>query len=156
MAHLASDEQAIGSGITLELGEPFEEGGSWVPYRLILKSGHRSAVLEDARSGEPPVGRCALGLAPRDELALLATGLRDVLSGRRKSYKFEPQEPNWVLEVSRAQEGWTATCWLDAGNQISDHYTWDALGIRFFTDTARLQGFLDGLETERSALAAAR
>lgn len=156
MAHLASEEQAFSSGVTLELGEPFEERGTWIPYRLVLKSGNRGAVLEDAKEGEPPIGRCALGLAPRDELAVFVAGLRDLLAGRRKSYKFEPQEPNWALEVSSAPEGWTATCWIDAGNQLADHYTWDASGVRFFTDSARLQAFVDALAAERSALAAAR
>lgn len=159
MAHLASEEQAFPSGVTLELGQAFEEAGAWVPYRLTLISGRRSAVLEDPEdpeAGEAPIGRCVLGLAPRDELAILVERLEDLLAGRRKAIKFEPQEPNWVLEVSSAPEGWTATCWIDAGNQIADHYTWDALGIRFFTDTARLRAFLDALAAERSALAAAR
>lgn len=156
MAHLASEERVCPSGITLELGDPFEEAGTWVPYRLVLRSGRREAVLEDARAGEAPIGRCALGLAPRDELAILVGLLRDLLEGRRKAMKFEPQEPNWVLEVSSAPEGWTVTCWIDAGNQIADHYTWDALGIRFFTDTEHLREFLEALEAERSALARAR
>jgi hypothetical protein len=148
VAYLESEEQAVPSGVTLELGSHFEEAGTWITYRLVLRSGQRQAVLEDA--GARATGRCGLCLEPRDEVAILIAGSGDLLEGRRKSFRFEPQEPNWSMEVSFAPAGWTVYCWVDAGNQSADHYTWDAMGIRFFTDTARIRAFLEALETERT------
>ncbi len=148
MARLESEEQTVPSALELEFGTPFEEAGTWRPYRLVLTSGGREVVLEDTTVAGEPVGRCALGLAPRDETALLIAGLREVAGGERKAFKFEPQEPNWSLEVSHTPEGWMVVCWVDAGNQIADHYTWDAIGIRFFTDTMRIGAFVEALEAE--------
>jgi len=148
VARLESEDQAVPSALELTFGASFEEDGVWRPYRLVLTSGGREEVLEDADVETRPIGRCALGLAPRDEIALLAAGLREVLGGERKCLKFEPQEPNWSLDVAASPGGWTVVCWIDAGNQIADHYTWDALGIRFFTDSARILAFAEALDAE--------
>jgi hypothetical protein len=156
MARLVSEDQEVVSAIDLELGAPFEESGTWLSYRLALRSGHRMAVLQDDDEGSAgpgagvPVGRCALGQAPRDEVQKLIDGLQALLDGKRQSLKFEPQEPNWSLEIAAGPEGWTVVCWLDAGNQLTCHYTWDAMGIRFFTDSTRIRAFAEALEAERA------
>ena len=47
--------------------------------------------------------------------------------------------------LERHEHGLRVAVWIDAGNQTSPHYTWDAAGVRFFTTEARLQAFLADL-----------
>ena len=143
---LVSDDRLVSSSLALELGAPISDEGVWLPYRLVISAGERSAALEDRPDA---CGRCWLGLAPADEVGRLLGLLDDLLAGRRTVARFEPAEPNFSLEISPAPEGWTVVCLLDAGNQISDHFTWDALGVRFFTSTATLREFREALADAR-------
>lgn len=145
MPRLASDDADIPSWIAIAFGEPVEADGTWLPFSLEIVSGPRTARLED-REGQ--IGRCWLGLAPKDELDGLVAALDDLQSGQRHHLRFEPSEPNFSLEIERAPEGWVVVCWLDAGNQISDHFTWDALGVRFFTNSSNLAQFREALANE--------
>lgn len=151
MARLGSEEEAVSSEIGLILSAPIEASGRWWPYRLELKSGHRRLALEPTAT-QGQFTSCVLCLEPIDELALLCHGLRQILEGHKRRFAFEPQEPNWGLEVAHVPEGLTVFCWLDAGNQLTDHYTWDALGIRFFTKKEQVVAFIGAIETERDNL----
>lgn len=138
---LSSDDPDVVTRCVLELGTPVDQDGLWLPYVLTLQSGEREIRLADPVEGTVE-GRCLLGLAPRDELALLTEGLDDLLAGRRTRWAFEPQEPNFSLEFEAVPEGYVVHVWVDAGNQRSDHFTWDGVGIRFFTTAQAVQRFM--------------
>lgn len=138
---LSSDDPDVPTRCLIALGPVVKQDGVWLPYTLSLQSGERELVLADPE-GEAVEGRCWLGLSPRDELALLAEGLDDLLSGRRTRWAFEPQEPNFSLEFEAVPEGYVVHAWVDAGNQRTDHFTWDAMGIRFFTTAQAVERFM--------------
>lgn len=148
IVQLFSEDPSVRTGISLEFGHPVVDDGKWVPYRLILESGDRRQVLEEPDGGT--IGRCALGLEPRNEVEILTRGVSGLLAGERERFTFEPQEPNWSLEIAKAPEGWTVVCWIDAGNQLTDHYTWDAIGVRYFTNQANLEAFHRALQAQRA------
>lgn len=148
MVQLFSEDPFIRTGISLEFGNPVVDEGKWLPYRLVVESGDRRQVLEEP-AGEA-IGRCAFGLEPRDEMVILEQGVSGLLKGKRERFTFEPQEPNFSLEIAKAPEGWTVVCWIDAGNQLTDHYTWDAIGVRYFTNQANLEAFHRALQAQRA------
>ena len=147
MPKLVSDDREVSSSLAIEFTQVVSRAGLWLPYRLEIASGTRRAALEDT---EAQIGRCWLGLSPQDELGHLVRLLDTLVSGASPRLRFEPAEPNFSLEIERAPEGWVVVCWLDAGNQISDHFTWDAMGVRFFTNLTALGEFRDALARESS------
>ena len=42
--------------------------------------------------------------------------------------------------------------WMDSGNVVSDHYTWDGFGLRFFTSEEKIISFVRELEEEKEGL----
>ncbi|MBI6546037.1 MAG: hypothetical protein HY692_04540 [Cyanobacteria bacterium NC_groundwater_1444_Ag_S-0.65um_54_12] len=162
---LQSEDRSVLSEISWEFGFPFQNNGIWLPFRLTLTSGKRREILADldnaglalpevneATTNPPDTKRCVLGLSPRDELEILDNLLQELLANRRQRICFEPQEPNWTLAVEQVPEGYLVICWIDAGNQWSGHYTWDGLGIRFFTLQRHLVDFAKALAQKRLIL----
>lgn len=145
MAVLESEETLVASALTLDLLVP-EPG--WVGYRLLLVSGDRRLVLEDPPEGHVE-GRCLLAVEPVDEVELLCGRITTLLSGDGRAARFEPSEPNFTLEITRETAGFAAWAWIDAGNQLRAHSTWDGFGLRFFTDAERLSRFVADLRAER-------
>ncbi|MEB3299972.1 MAG: hypothetical protein VKO21_10875 [Candidatus Sericytochromatia bacterium] len=152
---LASDDPDVTTQCVIEFGSPVSDEGTWLPYVLALRAGERELSLSDPAGGRVE-GRCWLGLSPRDELALLVEGVGDLLAGKRHRWAFEPQEPNFAIDFEAVSEGYVVHVWLDAGNQLTDHFTWDAVGIRFFTTAQVLERFLmDGRALRAKVMAEA-
>ena len=75
-------------------------------------------------------GDYVLSLRPVNEIENLINGIKSFLTDTNKGlYSFEGLEPSLELILERSHKGYSATCWVDAGNVISDHYTWDGFGL---------------------------
>ncbi|HBN07893.1 MAG TPA: hypothetical protein DD435_04325 [Cyanobacteria bacterium UBA8530] len=144
MATLKSEEKLIPSFIRFDLQDEIREDGRWLSYRLELSSGGKELLLED-RPDE--IGRCWLSLEPFDEVKRLIEGLESFLKGG-KNFSFEPQEPNFELLLSREELGFSVYCFIDSGNALHDHATWDGLGLRMFSNREHLEAFLAELKAE--------
>lgn len=142
MAILLGEDEEVQSGLDFQLLAPGTPAGWW-RYRLAAWAGSRRLVL--APDPADTDDRCCL---PAPEALALCQGLGTLLAGRRDRYLFEPAEPNFQLEADRYQDGYRIFVWLDAGNQFTSHFTWDAAGVRFYTEARRLAGFLTELAAE--------
>ncbi|HEY9765579.1 MAG TPA: hypothetical protein V6C82_04415 [Chroococcales cyanobacterium] len=144
MATLKSEEKQIPSFIRFDLTGEVREEGRWLSYRLTISSGGKELLLEDQAD---EVGRCWLSLEPFDEVKRLIEGLEAFLRGG-KTFSFEPQEPNFEILLSREELGFSVYCFIDSGNALHDHATWDGLGLRMFSSKEHLEAFLAELKAE--------
>lgn len=141
MARLISDDPDVPSYIDWRwLGAHSVGDETWRGYALTVRSGSYELSLTPHPDD---VGLCALG--PRD-LEDLWLGFDRVRSGGE--WRFEPAEPNFTLDLRPEPFGLSVHLWIDAGNQSSDHHTWDGVGVRFFTTVAALEEFHRELQTE--------
>ena len=62
-----------------------------------------------------------------------------------RAFSFEPTEPSFEFILERSFKGYSFTIWVDAGNVISDHFTWDGFGLRFFTSKEKIVTFVSEL-----------
>lgn len=152
MAVLVSEDTEVISSLELQcLGRiPATDHGlrttdqqDWFRYRLELLAGPHQLLLES--NPRAPDDRCCL---LQQDIVACWSGLRALADGRRSRFLFEPVEPCFQLQLDPRQEGYRVFVWIDAGNQLYSHYAWDAVGVRFFTDTARLRSFIGDLEYE--------
>lgn len=121
---------------------------SWISYKLVLKSGEKEIIYEK-KENDGGVGDYVLALKPINEIEKLITETRTFLSDKNKIlYSFEPLEPSFELILEKGYKGYSVSCWVDAGNVISDHYSWDGFGLRFFTNEEKIKLFLNNMETE--------
>ena len=141
MARLYSDDPDVPSYIdwqwlpTVKVGDE-----SWRGYSLTLRSGQYELNLTPM---EGDIGACALAAKDLDEL------WQGLERGRRgEEWRFEPSEPNFTLELRPEPFGLSLHCWVDAGNQTSDHHSWDGIGVRFFTTVAALEEFSRDLSND--------
>ena len=83
----------------------------------------------------------------KEEINKLSAGLQNFLNHKKiQTWRFEPLEPNFELIVSKTKlKGITLYFWLDQGNADFHHYTWDALGLRFYTNHHDLQTWSEEL-----------
>jgi hypothetical protein len=80
---------------------------------------------------------------PTDEIVQLVEGLAKLVGKKQDQVIFEPSEPSFELSFSRTRRGGIKVeAWLDAGNGISGICTWDAAGIRFYTNEENLSKFV--------------
>lgn len=153
------------------------EKQNWQHIRLVLKSGARELVfasefkedlnlrIEDVLAREvkeaASLTKAVLDIqavadayvlcrSPRDEVKTLITHLDELGEGRRAKMLFEPFEPSFELSAESNGGSFRIELFVDAGNVETGICRWDALGIRFFTDTPRLKRFTDALKTEFS------
>ena len=149
MALLISEDNEVKSSLEIvflknELQE--KESISWVPYKLILLSAKKSLTFE-TESSNKGAGDYVLSLKPVNEIDNLISGIQSFLGNENKEmFSFEGLEPSFELIFERSHKGYAVYFWIDAGNVISDHYTWDGFGLRFFTSEKNIKSFVNELE----------
>ncbi len=155
MAKLVSDDEEIKSSLELILlKENIEDkvAISWIPYKIILNSGEKELTYEPG-SKNKGAGDYVLALKPVNEVENIIHGIKNLLKDKEsKMFSFEPNETSFELIVERSHRGYSITCWVDAGNVISNHYTWDGFGLRFFTTEENLLSFIEELSKEKEEL----
>jgi hypothetical protein len=111
----------------------------WELIAVSLTSGKR-------RIDSLPAEEILICKEPVDEIALLAEQLKELVDKQREQVLFEPSEPSFELSFTRTKRGGIQLeAWLDAGNGTTGIYTWDACGMRFMTNDANLQTFINQL-----------
>ena len=121
---------------------------SWIPYKLILKSAKKELTFE-TEANNKGAGDYVLSLKPINEIGNLTTGIKSFLENTNKEiFLFEGLEPSFEFTLEHSHKGYTTYCWIDAGNVISNHCTWDGFGIRFFTSKEKITRFVNELEKE--------
>jgi hypothetical protein len=147
MAILGSEEKETASYLELKGGSTKElpagnEKQIWQHVELALKSGQRTA---STLSGEDSL----LCRTPTDELQMLIDFLAELTAGKRDTVFFEPSEPSFEMSFTRMHKGGIKVeAWLDAGNGSTGFYTWDAFGIRFYTNDELLVSFIEEARKE--------
>ena len=155
MAKLVSEDEEIKSNLELIFLKNKIENKpaiSWIPYKIILQSGEKKLTYElDPKN--KGAGDYVLALKPINEIENLINGINNLLKNKEsKMFSFEPNETSFELIIEKSHRGYSVTSWADAGNVISDHYTWDGLGLRFFTTEKNIISFVEELNTEREQL----
>ena len=121
---------------------------SWVPYKIILESSDKKLVYERENNNQG-AGDYVLSLEPINEIKNIISGMKTFLESKTQNlFSFEPIEPSFELIIEKAHEGYSVTCWADAGNVDSDHYAWDGFGLRFFTKEDKIKMFVSELEND--------
>ena len=125
---------------------------SWIPYKIIFQSAKRELTFEKKKNDKGS-GDYVFALKPINEIENLIDGIKNFISSKTsKLYSFEPMEPSFELILERSHKGYSVICWADAGNVISDHYTWDGFGVRFFTNEEKIFLFVKELSKEKENL----
>ena len=147
MATLKSEDEECVSSLTLAAtgSSPGQHAGQrWQAVTVRLVSGSRNLTS----AGDDG---CLMCREPKDELSELSAQLLQLAGGERQEVLFEPAEPSFELSIKRTREGGLAVhVWLDAGNEETGFYRWDAAGIRFYTTAANVEMFARALSTEFS------
>lgn len=151
MARLISEDEQVKSSIELVLLKDqiqYKPNISWIPYEIILNSGNKK-LLYKKEKGNNGSGDYVFSLKPVNEVENMLSGIESFLISENKTlFSFEPIEPSFELSIEKSFRGFSISCWLDAGNVISDHYTWDGFGIRFFTNKDKIFSFVQNLKKE--------
>ena len=155
MAKLTSEDENITSSIEIFfLAEQIKQkpSNTWIPYKLILKSGIKEITYQKKDSSKGS-GDYVLAVKPINEIENLICGINNLIKDSEvKTFLFEPAEPTFELIIEKSHKGYSVNFWVDAGNVISDHYTWDGFGIRFFTNKEKLLSFTEELKKEMQQL----
>ena len=155
MAKLISEDEEIKSSLELIFLKDKIENKvaiSWIPYKIVLVSGEKKLTYELDQKNKG-AGDYVLALKPINEIENLINGIKNFLKNKEsKMFSFEPNETSFELIIERSHKGYSATCWADAGNVISDHYTWDGFGVRFFTTEEKINSFVEQLNKEKEGL----
>lgn len=148
MAILLSEDENVKSSFQVILQKNEIENKhsiSWEPYKIVLQSGEKELIYKKEKNNKG-AGDYVLALKPINEIDSLIEGIKNFLTSKTSNlFSFEAIEPSFELILEKAHKGFSATCWMDAGNVISDHYTWDGFGIRFFTSEDKINLFLNEL-----------
>ncbi len=151
MAQLLSEDEQIVSSFNLILLKDKIQNKvsiSWIQYKLKLKSAGKELVYEKKET-DTGAGDYVLALKPVNEIKNLVEGIKGFLENKNANmFSFEAIEPSFEFILERSHKGYSFICWLDAGNVISDHYSWDGLGVRFFTTGEKVNNFLNELNKE--------
>ena len=151
MAKLLSEDDEVKTSIELVLLKDEVENKlniSWVSYKLILKSGEEKLLYERKKNNQG-AGDYVLALKPVNEIENIVNGIDNFLEHETKTiFSFEPLEPSFELIMERSHNGYSVTCWADAGNVVSNHYSWDGFGLRFFTSKEKIVSFVNELTKE--------
>ena len=155
MAKLISEDEEIKSSLELIfLKDKIQDkvAISWIPYKIILVSGEKKLTYElDLKN--KGAGDYVLALKPINEIENLIGGINNLLKDKEnKMFSFEPNETSFELIIERSHKGYSVICWVDAGNVISNHYTWDGFGLRFFTAEENIISFVKELNKEKEGL----
>ena len=151
MAQLLSEDKQVTTSFNLILLKDKIQDKisiSWIPYKLVLKSADKELTYEkkEKTSG---AGDYVLALKPINEIENLIKGVKGFLESKNTNmFSFEVIEPSFELVLERSHRGFSVVCWLDAGNVVSDHYSWDGFGIRFFTSEKEIRAFINELGNE--------
>ena len=155
MAKLVSDDEEIKSSLEIFLLKNNIENKpaiSWIPYKIILNSGEKNLTYE-LDSKNKGAGDYVFALKPINEIENLIGGINNLLKDKEnKMFSFEPNETSFELIIERSHKGYSVTCWADAGNVISNHYSWDGFGLRFFTTEENIISFVKELNKEKETL----
>lgn len=155
MAKLISEDEEIKSSLELLFLKDKIKNKiaiSWIPYKIILTSGEKSLIYELELKNKG-AGDYVLALKPVNEIENLTCGIKKFLRDKKSTmFSFEPNEPSFELIIERSHKGYSVTCWADAGNVISNHYSWDGFGVRFFTMEENILSFTKELSKEKEAL----
>ncbi|HEY9789021.1 MAG TPA: hypothetical protein V6D22_01395 [Candidatus Obscuribacterales bacterium] len=140
MAQLMSEEVDTPSILMVSPGPKKQiEDQDWQYVTIDLISGRRD--IHTLENEDVLVCR-----RPTDEIVQLVEALAKLVAKDQDQVIFEPSEPSFELSFSRTRRGGIKVeAWLDAGNGISGICTWDAAGIRFYTNEEHLTSFVKEL-----------
>ena len=155
MAKLISEDEQVRTSFELILIKDQvknKPGISWIPYKLIIESGYKKLTYEKEDNNKG-AGDYVFALEPVNEIENLISSIKSFLENQNKNlFSFEPLEPSFELILERSHKGYSVISWVDAGNVISDHYTWDGFGLRFFTAEKNINSFVQELSREKENL----
>ncbi len=147
MARLSSDNRECPSFLDLQAGDlkrllAGDETQLWQSIALHLSAGQRQISTGEHED-------CLLCRTPEDEVETLIDNLEALATRRKDKVYFEPSEPTFELSFERTRAGGIKVeAWLDAGNGASGIYTWDACGIRFYTNDELLVSFIEEIRKD--------
>ena len=154
MAILTSEDEQIKSSFELIFLKEEEKRSviSWINYKLVLKSADKELIFE-SKENNKGAEDYVFALKPINEIENLIDGIKAFLENKNSDiFSFEPIEPSFEIILERSHKGYSMNLWVDAGNVISDHYTWDGFGMRFFTSQEKLDSFVSELNKEKEGL----
>ena len=155
MAKLISEDEQVRTSFELILIKnqvKNKPGVSWISYKLIIESGYKKLTYENEDNNKG-AGDYVFALEPVNEIENLINSIKSFLENQNKNlFSFEPLEPSFELILERSHKGYSVISWVDAGNVISDHYSWDGFGVRFFTTKEKINLFIDELKNESKGL----
>jgi len=157
MAILISEETQFRSYLDLRPRGEHEIDGqeTWQKYRLEAAHGATILVIPHENLKDDACMACTLCRHPTDEPRKLSDLLSGLLAGRYESFSFEPLEPSFQLDVERQQsnevgdvDGFRVTLWLNPANVETAIFSWDSIGLRFFTSEKNLKRFTQDLNED--------
>lgn len=175
MATLKSEDKEFESSLSIEPGDKLaisahvnhknpdeRQEQIWQFVRLTMTNGPRvltfetpehsaeeqAEISESVTNIQEVAHAYLLCRKPTDEIAQLISKLEDMAAEKRSQVLFEPAEPSFELSIHAIGGGLKVDFFVDAGNVETGIYRWDALGIRFFTNSQRLESFISGLKAE--------
>lgn len=154
MAKLLSEDKEVRTNLEIILLKDTIKSKiniSWISYKLILQSGDKNLSYE--KENDKGSGDYVFALTPVNEIENFISGIESFLKSKTsKMFSFEPLEPSFEIILERGEKGYAVHLWLDAGNVISNHFTWDGFGIRFFTNLENIELFINELKHEVEGL----
>lgn len=149
MPKLISEDQNIISSLEFKFLKDqiqYRPEFCWIPYEINLVSANKMISYS---SDHKDLGDYVLSLKPVNEVELLINGINDFLNDEnKKMFSYEGLEPSFEIVFEKSHAGISSTIWVDAGNVISDHYSWDGFGLRFFTSKEKINIFVTELKNE--------
>lgn len=165
MATLNSEDQDYKSFFELKAGKTVDlSAGSkselWQFYSITLVHGERTLSFtspsEDKQEYDGYVQNVdtvadgyLLCRKPRDEVAALVKLLERFAAQEVNTVRFEPLEPSFEFILDRQnQDEIRLSVFVDEGNVLTTIARWDSLGLRFFTNQAAIDRFIEELKRD--------
>lgn len=151
MANLYSEDDEVKTIFKLSLlSSEFKrkENISWIGYEVNLISANNTLNFKKKKI-EDIYGDYVFSIEPVNEIQKFVHEVNQfILDPEKNIYSFEPLEPSIEINFEKSHKGISAYIWVDSGNVISKHYSWDGFGLRFFTTEIKIKNFLEDLEKE--------
>ncbi|MCB9471244.1 MAG: hypothetical protein H6677_23420 [Candidatus Obscuribacterales bacterium] len=161
MARLQSEDREYMSAFEISPESPIERHQSY-PDQAIqyfswrMTQGKRlisSAKEQENKTAEAPLEKDGYIFfrEPEDEVKLLISRLESLAEGKVDTVLFEPFEPSVDLRIERPDReraDLKVYVFIDEGGVETGISRWDALGLRFLTNTEMLSLFIKDLKSE--------
>ncbi|MDJ0626098.1 MAG: hypothetical protein QNJ31_07015 [Candidatus Caenarcaniphilales bacterium] len=130
--------KSLSSSLILNI-QALPEDSSWLSCSILFETPSKTYSFSSSN--------IVLALKPINELKRLKLELENFLELENlKSYRFEPVEPSFELNFEKIDfNEFKVLVWVDNANLEFDFYSWDAIGMRLYSDRKLLEDFLTQL-----------